>query len=197
MNVLTCSGLSHKASWDHLIRPCDAISWIALCLSLCSIYAVSLLFSRKRILTNRLPEAFVLSLLEHSFKIKRQITEGSAFPFLIGAFVLAGIVLSNGYKGIVTTSVVKPFERARIRSLETVLELNYRLLMNATGRKSTADLRRYCCGTKEGLTLKMNMTRFDLSMNMCHLWNVVTFSAFRRNTFFSPIHNASQSAALF
>jgi hypothetical protein len=78
---------------------------------------------------------------------------------LLGTFTLMGIVLSNGYKGIVTSSVLKPFDRAGIRSLQVALQRNYKYLTGTDHvnlqNNSDVKLRDYCCQSPARLSVKL------------------------------------------
>jgi len=93
-------------------------------------------------------------LLEHSSVLTPRF-KSNRLRLGLGACTLIGIVLSNCYKGIVTTSTVKPFERVGISSLDEALHKNYSLLSETV----LEGWRTYCCLQNGGLSHRVEFLK--------------------------------------
>jgi len=156
--LITCSGLAQVSNFSHLVRPYDGASWTCLLVLISLICSLPMILFKFRETAIIYPEALLSILLEHSYHIQARVTWG-AFVIAIGPFVLMGIVLSNGYKGIITTSSIKPFMRAGLNSLEIALERNYKGIVTP----AMPHLSQYCCKNKEGLALQLDPARLKLA----------------------------------
>jgi len=146
--LLTCAGLVPGASWGHLADAYDQISWGGLLLVMLGMCGVFWIFSHHRRIGDNPLEAVISILLEQSYSFKTRPRPPLAFLMLI--FLLMGIILSNGYKGVVTTSVVKPFDRKGVTSLQAALDHHYKSLVH---NFNINGLLKNCC-RKEGLKTK-------------------------------------------
>jgi len=158
---ITCSGLSPVASLTHLLAPYDSFSWISILILILVISALSIKFFKYRKVSANLSEALFATILEQSCEIFEKV-KSSPFKLLIGTFILMGIILSNGYKGIVTTSVVKRFERIGIGSIQEALTKNFKLVE----QPALLLLRNYCCQEKDGLSLSLDPSLYIPVRNM-------------------------------
>jgi len=130
--------------------PFTTLSWMAILLS-CLI--ISVLFSvvpNYRKVNGIIPLLLISILLEESFDINGRQFKLRSYRLVVGFFILLAVVLSNGYKGVVITSLVKPFEAVGVESLEVAIELGY----TSIGRHS-GFISEYCCA--EGIGLNTNI----------------------------------------
>lgn len=123
---VTCSALGIIAEFSYIVSPYDAISWGLL--FLVATFAVLVIgFSLGSARTTAEVEALVSILLEQSYRIKES---KRLLLILLGTFLLMGIVLSNGYKSVVTSSAVMPFQKRKINSFREANEQNYRMVVD-------------------------------------------------------------------
>jgi len=148
--TLTCSGLVSISSFAHYVKPYDTKIWGLLLLSMFGMSAMLVLSPQYRTLAYKIPEALLGILLEQFVKVKSNIN-GPALGSVIGTFSMVAIVVTNAYKGIVITSVVKPFERLGSLTLGSALGKNYTTVLH--DRES---LRQFCCASSAGLALKIS-----------------------------------------
>jgi hypothetical protein len=67
-------------------------------------------------------------LLEHSLNVSSRLGRSQSFNSFFICFLFIGIVISNGYKGIVTTGITEPLLPRQIVLFDDVLANNYSLI---------------------------------------------------------------------
>ena len=125
--ALTCSSLGVTAGFSNFPSPYDVGSWTLL-LTVVTLGSLAIGLSLE--MPNRKAgiETLVSIFLEQGYHIKeRRIS----LVFILSTFLLMGIVLSNGYKSVVTSSVVKPFQKARIKSFTEAIQENYKMIVDS------------------------------------------------------------------
>jgi len=155
--IVTCSGLRPIINLSFYVDPYDTASWACLLTSILCVGSVLLAFPHIRKRAIRIPEILYYILVEQPYKLDPNLN-GTGILIVFGSLSTMAVVLTNGYKGIITTSVVKPFERSGLKSLESALQNNYKILAEDMPNKNKAFLRRYCCSSKEGLSLQVDPT---------------------------------------
>jgi len=165
--VITSCGYSKSSSFGYLVTPYDLYSWICLCLLILLISVLFFIPVKYREIAIRCPSLLVYVLLENPCTVKEKF-QTLPVSVIFAVFLLMGIILSNGYKGVVTTSVVKPFNKDRVESLESALfDRNYKNFFTVPSfiypEFPNVSLWEYCCQTPEGLSHKL-MLRHTLKM---------------------------------
>jgi len=165
---VTCSGMSPISSLGHLVSPYEKYCWIWLSLLILSISALFFIPTKYRELAIQFPSILIIILLENSYTIKDKF-QLPPVRLVIGLFLLMGIILSNGYKGVVTTSTVQPLKRQGLDSFQSALLLNNFKHLTTFSRPRMRDrvmtnLRAFCCQTEEGLSHKLNPALYVLQM---------------------------------
>jgi len=125
---LNCMFKTRSVDFVVYMKALEIEVWILLGLSLLVSWTyLQILFHIKKIAENGLLLLYSY-LLEHGYHICKKLEGQRAFNIFLTIFLLMGIVLSNGYKGIVITGVTAPLQETRISTFEEVVALNYTIL---------------------------------------------------------------------
>ena len=125
---MTCHLKEKSLSFQAYITPYQIEAWLTITATFCfSTIFLTILFQFKNIQEN----GFLLIysfLLEHGYHLSKRLTQLKAFNVFLGTFLLMGIVLTNGYKGIVITDLTSPIQESRLRSFKEAMEQNHSIL---------------------------------------------------------------------
>ena len=61
-------------------------------------------------------------------ELSSRLQQVRAFNIFLSIFLLMGIVLSNGYKGVVITDLTSPASEARMKTFQEAMDRNYSIL---------------------------------------------------------------------
>jgi len=117
----TCDVRNGTIDLQDLLLPFDRDIWVALAMTmLVGSLLLDLLYRCKKIKGSSLI-LLISELLEHSFETGRKLSE--ILPFNVGIifFLLAGIVLSNGYKGVLIPALILPVPELKLSSVEEAM----------------------------------------------------------------------------
>jgi len=120
--VLSASGLKYYVTFVDYVLPFQRSVWIGLIfISIVIALILRILFNSRNV--------FLLLfsfLLEQSDNISKKLANCCQFPYMLIPLLFMFLVLSNAYKGIVITSLVKPFEALGLNLAEGV-RMGYKL----------------------------------------------------------------------
>jgi len=123
----TCDVCKGTIDLQDLLLPFHADLWVALAMTvLLGGILLDLLYRCKKITGSTLI-LLVSELLEHSFETGRKLSKILPFNMRFIFFLLAGIVLSNGYKGVLIRALILPLPELRLSSVEEAIAHNYTL----------------------------------------------------------------------
>jgi len=154
--AFTCAGLSTRISFTDYVRPYDTAAWLGIVGTCVLSSFLFCIVPRYRQLKHRVPFLLASILFEMSYDVTGSKYKLRTFRWIFGPLILMGVVLSNGYKGVVITSVVKPFEVYGVESLEAAINLGYTYIAG-----HYEEHRYDCCKSSPNLTTKIKslMTR--------------------------------------
>ena len=125
---LNCQLKEKSLSFRAYLMPYQSEAWITITVSIwLSTVFLTILFRFKNIPEN----GFLLIysfLLEHGYHLSRRLTQMQAFNMFLTTFLLMGIVITNGYKGIVITDLTAPIQESRLRTFKEAVEQNFSVL---------------------------------------------------------------------
>jgi len=68
-------------------------------------------------------------LLEHAYRLSFKLQHLKTFNIFLSMFLMASIVLSNAYKGIVITDITAPLQESHISTFQEAVDANYTLIV--------------------------------------------------------------------
>jgi len=126
MSGITCAGVKTRISLHDYVLPYTWACWVAI-LSTCVIISVLfVIVPEYRGIKDLVPFLLFSLLLEVSYDIDGPKFKLRAFRLALSLFILLGVVLTNAYKGIVTTSLVMPFDESGLDSLHEAIQVGYK-----------------------------------------------------------------------
>jgi len=144
-SVITCSGLTRDVGFSDYVQPFQYNLW-ATCIGFFGISVTVTTYLLRG--QGRLESIWLIVisyLLEHSLVISSQVEANAKFRYVFISFLLATIVLSNGYKGVVVTSLVRPYGMTGIDSLDYAVGSGFTLYYQLSGMHYDTDTHAVCC----------------------------------------------------
>jgi len=121
-SLLTCYGRRRDTTnFEDYVAPFQTSLWLSLIPFLFLIVIALKLILAPLAYGDSIWLIIISFLLEHSLPISSSLERKSQFRLIFLLFLIMGIILSNGYKGIVTTSVIMPFNVRGIESLDKII----------------------------------------------------------------------------
>jgi len=118
-SVATCAGLRRESlNFRDYTQPYDLLVWITGMTMFGSLSLVAALCLPKH--SDSVWLIALSFLLEHWLPISHRLLSTNIFRYVFGVFLLSGIVLTNSYKGVITTSIIKPFRILGIESFDVI-----------------------------------------------------------------------------
>jgi len=149
MSAATCSGLTSHFSAHDYVAPFQSSLWLTTFIFF-GIFGTALWWAFRTWKVADSPWVLIISfLLEHSLSVSTKLELNPHFRYIFGSFLLMGVVITNGYKGVVTTSLIKPFALYGLDSIDVAINARYEMFYNpeaeaevirATACKNNSDI---------------------------------------------------------
>jgi len=135
----------HEISLDFqaYLKPFQNTVWLFLItiLGVCTGF-IFLLLRKSDIIEN----GFLLLysfLLEHAYHMQKQLLELKAFKIFLAVFLLMGIVLTTGFKGVVVTDITAPLKEHQIATFQEASEKQYSIITSENYADSPVPLKEW------------------------------------------------------
>ena len=137
-SFMACNERSTYISFSAYSSPFDFHNWVSIGATVCiSSLFLAIVFFLKKIEENGIILLYSF-LLEHGYHLSRKLQEVRAFNIFLTIFLLTGIVLTNGYKGVVITDLTAPAPETRLTTFKEAMEQNYSILLVVTDELITS-----------------------------------------------------------
>jgi len=128
-NFISCSGWKKKIGMTALLAPFEENLWI---IGASALVLTSILF--KTVLVRLgLPDSVLffipMLLFEQGLSWSKKLEGSVAFKSFMGMILLSGLVLTNSYRGIVTSNLAAPIPAHGIATVEEAMDADYRILI--------------------------------------------------------------------
>ena len=148
-NFMTCDGNTEYMGFSFYTKPFQDTLWITILV----VFTVLTLLLRFIFLRFKIKDNsalfFVRILIEQDMCLSNKLMQlGNSFKILIIIFLLVGIVLTNGYKGIVTSNLTAPLPSTKMEKILNAALGGYSILIPFPER-----VNRYEHGKKMGTNL--------------------------------------------
>jgi len=184
LSIVTCDGLSKEglaAGFHDYIQPFQGSLWLTFALFFTTlVFILANLFRYQEQVESAWLIIFSF-LLEQCLTISRKLEASRQFRIIFAGFLLMCVVLTNGYKGVVTTSLVKPFDFVGFQAIDEFLKDTFKLYY-ITYDKSERYRSRCCNESKLGFTprCKRDMITIVLTDRFFFLYGALGFFDIRR-----------------
>ena len=132
-SIITASGLKSVVRFTSYITPFDMSTWMTLLFLSCMSILIFEPYRRQLQVSDSSWLFLIGTFLESPLAPSRKLEQSRIFRCIILPLVLLSLVLTTGYKDVIITSLVRPFERKGVDSALTALRLGYTLYFEPGG----------------------------------------------------------------